>query len=160
MAVPHPCLDNRDGGIFHHRLYKARPAPGNQHVNKTIGPHHLLGALPAGVRHQLNGTGGKPRLLQRFIHKGRQSPVGLNSFPAAPKDTGVAGFYTEGGGIHRHIGPRLVDNAHHPQRYPDAGDRKAVGPLASLVHLPHRVRQGDDFLHRGGDILNPLFVQG
>ena len=51
-----------------------------------------------------------------------QLSVGAKRLFAAPKKSGVARFEAQDGGIRRHIGPGLIDNAYHPQRNANFAD--------------------------------------
>ena len=84
----------------------------------------------------------------------------MDGLLASLEDHGVAALETEGGGVHRDVGPGLVNKADHPQGDAGAPHLKAVGADPHAGHRAHRVRQGrhlPEALDHGG---NHLIGQG
>ena len=75
--------------------------------------------------------------------------IGGEGLGAAPQHRGVAGLEAESGGIRRHVGPGLVDDADDPERHPHAPHLDARGAVVEVGDGAHRVRQG-------GDLAQPL----
>ena len=85
-----------------------------------------------------------------------QGQVGVDGLLAALEDHGVAALQTEGGGVHRDVGPGLIDKADHPQGDALPAHLEAVGAQPHAGHRAHRIRQGRHFpeaLDHGGDDL-------
>ena len=70
---------------------------------------------------------GQPGGLQSGPHDGDEGLVGAEGLLAAPEDDGVARLEAESGGIHRDVGPGLVDDADDAQGDPAFADDEAVG---------------------------------
>ena len=53
----------------------------------------------------------------------------------------------ETGGVARHVGPVLVDDADHAEGDPDLGDLQSVGPHPTFGHFAYWVGEGRDLPH-------------
>ena len=160
MAYAHAGLDHRHPGVFHHAADEPRAAPGDQHVQIRRQMHQLVGAVPAGVLHQRDAVPGQSDVLQRVPHDGNKGLVGVEGLPAAPEEDGIARLQTQGGGVHRDVGPGLVDDADDAQRHPALADDEPVGTLVHFCHRADGVRQSADLPHPFHDAADAPFVQG
>ncbi len=74
------------------------------------------------------------------------SAVGLDGLGAAAQDRGVAALDAQGGGVDRHVGAALVDDADDTQRHAHAPDLDAGRPRPHVVDGADRIGQPDDLL--------------
>ena len=73
--------------------------------------------------------------------------IAVGRFLPAAQHDGVAGLEHQGGAIHRHIGPRLVDDTHHAQRHAHFADAQAVGAGPLRDSFTDRIRKTGHFTH-------------
>ncbi len=66
----------------------------------------------------------------------------MGRFLPAAQDDRVPSFQRERHRVHRHIGTRLVDNPHHPQRNSHLADVHAVRMLPFRKRFVNGIRQG------------------
>ena len=85
--------------------------------------------------------------------------VGVDGVAAAAQNDGVAGLEAEGGDVHRHVGPALVDDAHNSERNAPASDLEAVGHGSHLKRLADRIGQRGDAANVGRDGVQTLRVE-
>ena len=71
----------------------------------------------------------------------------------------VAGLEAERRAVHGHVGARLVDHGHHPERHAHAPHVQAVLEPVAVDRLAHRVGQRGDRAHVAGDARQPLLVE-
>ncbi len=115
VAHPFVMLQDRDAGVLRHEADQALAAPGDDEVHQFVLLQKFQGGLPGDARDDLHRRLGRPGLLQGLLHQLGQGHIGVDGLLAALQDHGVAAFETEGGGVHRDVGPGLVNKADHPE---------------------------------------------
>ena len=119
-----------------------RPTPRNQQVQVPVHLQEMVDGVAIGGGEDLHAVlgqpdvaGGRPQLLA-------QRTVRVEGLGAPAEDHGIARLHAERGRVHRHVGPRLVDDADHPQRDAHAPHPKAVGAHRRVRDLAHGIGQG------------------
>ncbi len=110
---------------------------------------------PIRRRHQLHGVGRQPGVAQAVGQNAMQGDVGVQRLAAAAEDDGVAALDAQAGRVHRHVGPRFVDEEDHAERAADFVDLQAVGPDGAGPDLSHRVRQRRHLAQAVGGVAQP-----
>jgi len=69
----------------------------------------------------------------------------MDGFRSAAQNDRIAGFEAQGGGVHRDIGARLVDDADDAQGNPHPSHQQTVGAAPHGRYPAHRIGQGRNF---------------
>ena len=147
MAVAHAGFDDRHLGVGDNALDQSGAAARDQHVKVFAQLHQLGRTLARGVLHQRHTVTRQSGALYRVAHDGGDRLVGVDGFLAAAQDHCAAGFETEGGGVARHVGTRLVDNADNAHRNRDFFNLQAVFQGPALQNFADRVRLSGNLRH-------------
>ncbi len=78
--------------------------------------------------------------------------------PAA-QNHGITAFHAQRGGVGRHVGTALVDDADHAERHAHARDLEAVRPFPFGDNLTDGILARRDGLDTGGSAFEPFIVE-
>ena len=122
---------------------QGRTTAGDQAVDEAPQPHELERRLVAGVLDEQDRVLGQTRpwpatrrrteTTARLDSRAEDEPRRKAALPA---------LEAEAGGVARHVGPVLVDDADDAERHPDPLHPQPVRPDPTVDHLADRVREG------------------
>ena len=135
MAVAGSGLDHRHGAVLHYGTNQSGSASWNQYIQPGVHPHKFSRGFPIRTFNQLNGLGRKACRQKACLNPLYDGFIGFQSIAAAFYDYGVPCLKAKAEGVRRHIGTRLVDDAHNAQGNPLLTDQKTVGPRFHGSHL-------------------------
>ena len=92
MTVAGAGLDDRDGGVLYHRADQAGAAPGDEHVEVFVHPHHGRGGFPGGIFEKLHRVGGQSPGREAFPDGRRDGDIGADRLFAPSEKHGVPRF--------------------------------------------------------------------
>ena len=144
VAVAVAVDDVGDLGVVEDRSHQRGPAPGDQAVDVAGELHQLDGGLVRDILHEDDGVVREARLGRPLPQQSGHRLVRSQRRRRAPQQGGVARLEAQAAGVAGHVGPVLVDDRHHAEGHPDAGDLEAVGPPPPVEDLAHGVGQGGD----------------
>ena len=104
-------------------------------------------------------SAGSPACVEPDHDRVVDGAVGAVALGAAAQDRGIAGLEAERGGVDRHVGAALVDDADDAERHAHALDRHAVRPGPALGDLADRIGEIADHLDAGGHARDALVVE-
>ena len=158
MAVPCSRLNDGHARVLHHGADEALAAAGHQHVHVAAHIHEGIRACTVGLGDKSDQIGGKSVGNQGFLHGIHQRGARMHGFLTTAKHHGVARLEAEGGGIHGHVGARLVNDRHATQRGADVLDDQPVGANGALTRADG-VGQGGDLTQSVANTTEALFIQ-
>ena len=100
-------------------------------------------------------SAGRPASVRAVRQDAMQGGVGMQRLAAAAQDDGVAALDAQAGRVHRHVGPRFVDEKDHAERDADLVDLQTVGPNGAGADLSHRIGQRRHVAQAGGGVAQP-----
>src|SRR5690606_38025126 len=144
MADAIQVLDHRHGGIAADALDQALAAARDDDIDKFgHADQRPYGGTISGFDY-LHGSGWQFGLGQAQLDAAGNRLVRVDRLGAAAQDGGVARLQAKAGGVDGHVGPRLVDDPYHAQRYAHAADLDAGRQIAHVADLADWVRQRRD----------------
>ncbi len=145
-------LEDRHPRLLGHAADQPLAAARDGQVDPFVQPQEVAHGRPIRRRHQLHGVGRQAGVGQGVRQDAMQGDVGMHRLAAAAQDDGVAALDAQAGRVHRHVGPRFVDEKDHAERNADFVDLQTVGPDGAGANLSHRVRQGRHLAQAGGGV--------
>ena len=85
--------------------------------------------------------------------------VGMDRLAPAAQQCGIARTHAERRSIGGHVGPAFVDDADQADRHAHATELEAIGTLAAVDHLAHRIGQAGNRFDAARHCLEPRFVE-
>ena len=164
MADAGARFDAGNGGVLHTGTDQSRAAPGDQQIHQPAGLHDVVGALVAGILHDVDdvriAAGGGDAVLQR-AHDGAAGAVGL---PPAAEHTDIAALDGQRRRVGGDVGTALIDDGHQSQRHLYLGDGHAVGAGELIQHTAGVIGQrggGANAVGHGADapLVQPQTIQ-
>ena len=141
MTYPGTRLDDRHVGIVAHIADQRSTPPGDEQID-IIGSREQLGrGLPV-VGQQGNRILRHPATVQHFLDDRDDHRIGMHRIRTAFEDTSVRGLEAQGKHIETHIGTRLVDHPHYPERHAHLDDLHPIGTCPAGHLLPYGRAQG------------------
>ena len=150
--------DHGHPAVLDEQLLELVAAARDDHVDQSFHGDELEQRL-ARTGDEGDRLGRQAGLEDRALHDLGQHAVGVLGGAAAAQHDGVARLQAEGRGVDRHVRPRLVDDGHHAERHPQAGELEPVGQPPAVLDLADRIGQGGDVAHAAGDLAQTVLVQ-
>ena len=132
-------LEHGHGGLTRHRAHQRLAAAGNEHVHVFVEAAQLGNRVVGGDVDELHRVRRKSGRVEGFVQKIRERHVGMEGFGAAAQHDRVARLEAQNGGVHGHVGPRLVHHGHHAERHAHPAHEQTVGPLPLGIHGAHGI---------------------
>jgi hypothetical protein len=107
--------------VLQQRLDQRGAAAGDETVDETAQAHELDSGLVRGVLHQRHRVFWKAGFDGSPAQDRHDRLVGGQRAGRSPQEGGIAGLEAEPGGIARHVGAVLVDDADHTEGHPHPG---------------------------------------